>query len=111
MLRENRSAVRCELIKDVPGYFTADPRRCPDAKPVASLSYDEARKMANAGCDLVQPWAIRAAAQTETTLIVRGLSLSGSRTIVSNHGWRRYRRATEPNTITEKLVTKQGAIR
>ena len=32
----------CELIKDVPGYFTADPHRDADARPIHDLSIDEA---------------------------------------------------------------------
>ncbi len=56
-------ARRCELVKDVPGYFTADPQRDENARPVASLNYDEALAMARAGCDLVQESAIETALQ------------------------------------------------
>ncbi len=88
LLAHALSAVRCELVKDVPGYFTTDPLRDPAARPIANLSYGQARRMAAAGCDLVQPRAIEVAARTRTPLIVRGVSRSGLQTLVSTDGKR-----------------------
>ena len=36
-------ASACELIKDVPGYHTADPHRVPEARPIRDLVVDERR--------------------------------------------------------------------
>ena len=65
----------CELIKDVPGYFTAD----------------DALRMADAGCDLVQRAALAAAAQADLQLVIRSMDFSAPVTRVhsrSNHGVR-----------------------
>lgn len=70
------SAVRadaCELIKDVAGYYTADPRRDAGARQIHHLSVTEAIRMADAGCDLVQRAALAAAAETGLRIIVRSM--------------------------------------
>ena len=76
-------AERCELIKDVPGYFTKDPNRHADARPLRSVTYETALQMAAAGCDLVQTRALRAAQRTCTKLVIRALADGGNETIVS----------------------------
>lgn len=63
----------CELIKDVPGYFTADPHRHADARPIHDLSIAEALAMADAGCDLVQRAALVAAAAANLHIVIRSL--------------------------------------
>jgi len=63
----------CELIKDVPGYFTADPHRDAGARQLHDLSIDEAIGMADAGCDLVQRAALAAAATAGLHLVIRSM--------------------------------------
>lgn len=63
----------CELIKDVPGYFTADPHRDADARPIHHLSIDEALAMADGGCDLVQRAALAAAARAGLPIVIRSI--------------------------------------
>jgi len=63
----------CELIKDVPGYFTADPHRDTQARPLQHLSFDEAIVMADAGCDLVQRAALVAASAASLPLVIRSM--------------------------------------
>ena len=63
-------AVRCELLKDVAGYFTADPKEDPAARPIPWLSYSSAIRMASEGCDLVQRAAIEAARDHNIELVV-----------------------------------------
>jgi aspartate kinase len=63
----------CELIKDVPGYFTADPHRDAAARQIHDLTIDEALRMADGGCDLVQRAALAAAAQAGLHLVVRSM--------------------------------------
>jgi aspartate kinase len=63
----------CELIKDVPGYFTADPHRDTQARPIQHLSFDEALVMADAGCDLVQRAALVAASAALLPLVIRSM--------------------------------------
>ena len=66
-------ASACELIKDVPGYFTADPHRDPQARPIHHLSFDEAIVMADGGCDLVQRAALVAASAASLPLVIRSM--------------------------------------
>jgi aspartate kinase len=63
----------CELIKDVPGYFTADPHRDAGARPIHDLTIAEALAMADAGCDLVQRAALAAAAAAQLHIVIRSL--------------------------------------
>lgn len=63
----------CELIKDVPGYFTADPHRDAQARPIHDLPIAEALRMADAGCELVQRAALAAAAQANLNLVIRSM--------------------------------------
>jgi aspartate kinase len=63
----------CELIKDVPGYFTADPHRDTAARPIHDLSIAEALAMADAGCDLVQRAALTAAAAANLNIVIRSM--------------------------------------
>ena len=63
----------CELIKDVPGYFTADPHQDSRARQIHDLPIDEALRMADAGCDLVQRAALAAAAQAGLHLVIRSM--------------------------------------
>lgn len=66
-------ASRCVLIKDVAGYFTSDPHRNADARPVPHLTFEHALKLADEGCDLVQRKAIEAAADRGLPLVIRSL--------------------------------------
>ena len=63
----------CELIKDVPGYFTADPHRDTQARPIHDLSIGQALAMADAGCDLVQRAALVAAAAAGLHIVIRSM--------------------------------------
>jgi len=73
LLAEGLQACRCELVKDVPGYFTSDPHRDPTARPIAHLTFEKALELADAGCDLVQRNAIEAAARSGLPLVIRSL--------------------------------------
>ena len=63
----------CELIKDVPGYFTADPHHDAEARPIHDLSIEDALCMADEGCDLVQRAALTAAAHAGLHLVIRSM--------------------------------------
>ena len=71
-------ASRCVLIKDVDGYFTADPRQVSTAELVPALSYDDALEMADAGCPLVQRQAIAEARARGIALVVRSFDSEGT---------------------------------
>lgn len=66
-------ALRCELVKDVPGYFVDDPQKNKQAAHVPSMSFDEALEMAERGCPLVQTQALRAASEAKLPLVIRSM--------------------------------------
>jgi aspartokinase len=86
LLADALDAERCELIKDVDGYFSRDPRRDRSAAHLPQLSYDTALKMASAGCALVQRRALEAARRGGLRLVVRGLDEAAAASIVSENG-------------------------
>jgi aspartate kinase len=71
-------ASRCELIKDVDGYFNADPNAHEHAELIPQLDYDTALVMADDGCPLVQRQAIVAAARARLPLVVRSCTSTGT---------------------------------
>jgi aspartate kinase len=91
LLAASIRADACELIKDVPGYFTADPHARADAHPIHDLTIDEALRMADAGCNLVQRAALSAAATAGLPLVIRSMGAAAHTTRVhtrsrSSHG-------------------------
>ena len=76
-------ALRCELFKDVPGYFAEDPHRNARASHLPALSYDQALYMADEGCDLVQRRALLAAAAGNLPLLIRNMDERAPVSIVS----------------------------
>lgn len=71
-------ARHCELVKDVAGYFSADPREYPDATHLPHIDFTRALAMADAGCELVQRQALEAARDHRLPLIVRALDADAS---------------------------------
>lgn len=85
LLAAGLGAVRCELLKDVPGYFTADPKLDPGAVQVPVLSYDRAVQMADAGCELVQRKALIAGRDHELDLIISAIGGGPGTLITTDH--------------------------
>jgi aspartate kinase len=50
-------ADRCEILKDVDGIFTADPRLVPEARKLEAISYQEILELARAGSQVLHPRA------------------------------------------------------
>ena len=84
LLAAGLRARRCELIKDVPGYFSADPNLHGDATHLPVVSWEEALRLAGRGCELVQAAAIEEARRHALPLVVRGLGGDGRRTVVGD---------------------------
>jgi len=74
LLAMRLDAERCELVKDVPGYFGSDPNENKTARHIPSLSYKRALAMADAGCELVQRRAIEVARESNVPLLIRSIS-------------------------------------
>jgi len=79
-------ADQCELIKDVPGYFSQDPHMHPDPQHLPHLSYEQALAMAEDRCDLVQQRALEAAQHARLRLVVRSMDETAPTSIVSGDG-------------------------
>ena len=85
LLADEFDARQCELVKDVPGYFTEDPHVSPHAEYLPWISYETAIEMAERGCELVQPVALEAARERGVQLVVRTLDDAVPGTVVSAH--------------------------
>src|ERR1700722_17628151 len=85
LLAEGLRACRCELIKDVPGYFTAGPHQDSAARHIPFLSFEQALSMAQDGCNLVQRQAIEAAARCGIPLVIRSVQKNTSASRIA-HG-------------------------
>jgi aspartate kinase len=79
-------ATECELVKNVTGYFATDPNVDPRAEQIPHLCYEEALRMADTGCELVQRQAIDAARAARLRLVVRGMDEAAAASIVSSDG-------------------------
>ena len=116
LLAAGLGASRCELVKDAPGYFSADPHREPTARHLPALTFAETLALADAGCDLVQRQAIEAAAHAGIPLVVRSLDESAPASVVSAGGQPAGRAARLPapkefHAITVEKKEKQNGIR
>ena len=63
-------AERCEILKDVPGVMSADPKRVPAARRLEKVDYQAMQQIANAGCGVVHPRAVNYASRHGVLLYV-----------------------------------------
>lgn len=63
-------ADRCQILKDVEGVYTANPRIVPDARKVDEISYDEMLELASMGAEVLQSRAVEFAKNHGVTLEV-----------------------------------------
>jgi aspartate kinase len=96
LLAAGLKASRCELIKDVPGYFEEDPHRNTRAAHLPALSFEEAIRMAQGGCELVQVRALLAAGEASMTLVIRSMDERAPVTIISRRGGSNMKQQPEP---------------
>jgi aspartate kinase len=82
LLAAGLGARQCELVKDVPGYFSADPNVDASAAHLPQVDFEQALAMADAGCDLVQRQALEVARERRLPLVVRAID-SETRTVVN----------------------------
>jgi aspartate kinase len=64
-------AEEVQVWKDVDGILTADPRLVRDAKPVESITYEEAAELAYFGAQVLHPRAMQPCLKTGTPVLVR----------------------------------------
>jgi len=94
-------ASRCELLKDVPGYFEQDPRENARACHLPALSFAEAFTMAERGCELVQQRALVAAAEAGLTLLIRSMDERAPMTVISEQPQQRSRELRDEPVAAE----------
>lgn len=63
-------AERCEILKDVPAVFTADPRLAKDARPLKELNYDQLMDMTFWGAKVLHYRSVELAKMREVTLYI-----------------------------------------
>ncbi len=75
-------AERCSICTDVTGVFTSDPRYVPQARKLASISYDEMLELANLGAGVLHPRAVEFAKNHSVSLEVRSSSENEKGTVI-----------------------------
>ena len=81
LLARALGAAECVLVKDVDGYFTADPAIDAAATPIDRLTYREAIAKADDGCPLVQRQALDEGCRAGFPLVIR--SVTGTGTVIT----------------------------
>ena len=84
LLAVGLQAARCELVKDVPGYFEEDPHKNPRALHIPSLSFEDAIHMAEKGCELVERRALLSASEARLPLLIRSVHERAPVTVISS---------------------------
>jgi aspartate kinase len=71
MIAASCGAEEAQIWKDVDGILTADPRIVKDAKPVETVTYEEAAEMAYYGAQVLHPRAMQPCMKTGTPVLVK----------------------------------------
>ncbi|MPZ98250.1 MAG: aspartate kinase [Dehalococcoidia bacterium] len=61
----------CEIYTDVAGIYTADPRICPDARPLLDIGYEEMLEMATTGARVMHARAVELGAVYDVPVRVK----------------------------------------
>ncbi len=77
-------AVRCEILKDVDGVLSADPKSIPEARLHPQLSYQQMRHIAETGCGVIHIRAVEFAEKHNVPLQVRSSFHSRSGTTINS---------------------------
>ncbi len=77
-------AERCELMKDVDGMFTADPRIVDQAQLLTEIDYETAQRMARGGSSVLQSEAARLAGEQQVPLRIGRTTTDKVGTIITN---------------------------
>ncbi len=73
-----------EIFTDVDGIMTADPRLVPQAKPLATMTYNEVCEMAYLGAKVVHPRAVEIAMEGRIPLRIRSTFSDLSGTLITD---------------------------
>jgi len=91
------------IWKDVPGMFNADPRKFPDTKLLAQISYKEAIELSYFGASVIHPRTLQPLQRKGIPLFVRSfIDLAAPGTTISE--------ATEHDTLIPSFIVKPGQV-
>ena len=76
-------AEECEINTDVRGILTADPRVVPEARLLATISYDEMIELASLGARVMHPWAVELGEMYDMPIRVRSTFAEGAGTLIT----------------------------
>lgn len=78
--------VDCEIYTDVDGVYTTDPRLCPRARKMKTVTYDEMMELASLGAKVLQIRSVELAAKYNVPLHVRSSfdPVEGTRIVAAN---------------------------
>lgn len=79
------SAERCEILTDVAGVFTADPRVEPNARVIPEITYEEMLEMAAAGARVMHPRAVEIGEAYSMPIRVLSSFEDGPGTLICRH--------------------------
>ena len=79
------SAERCEILTDVAGVFTADPRVEPDARVIPEIAYEEMLEMAAGGARVMHPRAVEIGEAYSMPIRVLSSFEDGPGTLICRH--------------------------
>ena len=79
------SAERCEILTDVAGVFTADPRVEPSARVIPEIAYEEMLEMAAAGARVMHPRAVEIGEAYSMPIRVLSSFADGPGTLICRH--------------------------
>ncbi len=110
-------AVRCEILKDVDGILSADPKAVPEAWLHKHLSYQEMRDIAETGCGVVHLRAVEFAERHQVPLQVRSSFHQQQGTSIGGVGNKASRQSHRLNADRENryrplaMALKEGVTR
>ena len=75
-------AERCEILTDVDGIYTADPRLVPDARRLERISHEEIMELASMGARVMQTRTVELAKKHNVKLLVAASLTEGPGTLI-----------------------------
>ncbi len=75
----------CEILGDVDGVYSADPRLVEDARHIDLIGYEEMQELAESGAKVLNATAVEFAKEKGIALYVKRADDSGGQTIVRRH--------------------------
>jgi len=97
-------AASCELLKDVDGVHTGDPKAVPDARLIRRIHFDEMLELAASGAGVIQSRAIEMAKRFNLPVVVRSFRHDGPGTVIG--GEREMEGATTTGVTHDDRVAK-----